>query len=68
MRFPWQRRADAEHTHRVAAERRLADAQADWPEVHRHADALRKQKELNGWTETIVTLFGAPKPQGGNRA
>jgi hypothetical protein len=61
VRFPWQHRADTEHVHRVAAEQRRDDAQADWPEVRRHADALRKEKELNGWTSTILSIFSSPQ-------
>lgn len=61
MRFPWQRRADEEQHHRVVAEQRLSDAQADWPDVRRHAALLRAEKDLNGWTDTIVSIFGAQR-------
>lgn len=64
MKFPWQRRADEEQRLRIQAEQRLAEVRADWPEVERHAAALRYEKELNGWTDAIVTIFGSPKAKG----
>lgn len=57
MRFPWQRRADEERDHRMAAEERLAAARADWAVVHAHADELRHEKYLNGWTGIVDALF-----------
>lgn len=65
MRFPWQRRADEQEQHRLSAEKRLAEVRADWPKVQRHVEELRKQRELNGWTDTIIGIFGAPKSREG---
>lgn len=61
MKFPWQRRADVARAHRVVAEKRLEDVRADWPHVRREASGIRRQRELNGWTETIVAIFGTPQ-------
>lgn len=61
MRFPWQRRADEAREHRIDAEQRLTNAVNDWPEVRRHAYALRHQRELNGWTGTIKSIFDSGK-------
>lgn len=58
MKFPWRRRADEEATHRVAAEQRQADAEADWPEVISQAASLQRERNLNGWTENLRALYG----------
>lgn len=68
MKFPWQRRADHEQQQRLNAEKRSAEVHADWPKVQRHVDELRRQRELNGWTDTIIGIFGAPKSREGRRS
>lgn len=65
MKLPWQRRADDEKVDRLRAQERSRDAMADWPIVREHAEALRQQRELNGWTATIAAIFGAPKSREG---
>lgn len=65
MRFAWTRRADEERKHRIAAERRLAGVQADWPDVRLTSAALRREKEINGWTATCAAIFGTQKREGG---
>lgn len=62
MMFPWKRRAEEEKVHRQAAERRLNDARADWPQVRVQAAVLRQEHDLNGWTNTIRTIFSSPPP------
>lgn len=57
MRFPWQDRADEERRLRKVAEARLAKAESNWPVVREHANALREQRELNGWTGVADALF-----------
>lgn len=64
MRFPWQRRADEEQQHRIVAEKRRDDANSDWPVVREHAARLRREKDLNGWTDTIVGIFGTTSGKG----
>jgi hypothetical protein len=66
VRFPWQRRADEERGHRMAAQERLASARADWVTVHAHAADLRREKNLNGWTGIVDALF-ADRKEGGRR-
>lgn len=57
MRFPWQRRADVEKDHRLAAEQQLAEARSDWVTVHTHVNQLRREQAMNGWTGIVATLF-----------
>ena len=57
MRFPWQRRADVAQTEHEHAEGRLERAEADWPQVHAVVERVRRERELNGWTSAIVTIF-----------
>jgi hypothetical protein len=57
MRFPWQHRAEKEHDLRLVAEQRLATARSNWPLVREHADSLRRERELNGWTGIVAALF-----------
>ena len=63
MRFPWQHRADTEERHRLDAERRLDAVRSDWAPVGRQVAAIRRERELNGWTNTIRTIFGSPPEQ-----
>jgi hypothetical protein len=64
MKFPWNRRADRAHTDRVAAENRLKKVRGDWPKVHAEVADIRQQREINGWTATITTLFAGRQPGG----
>lgn len=64
MRFPWQQRADDEARHREAAEKRLADAEADWPRVHSAVEELRTHRNLNGWTDIAAALFADTRRTG----
>lgn len=57
-KFPWTRRADEEREERIAAERRLAEVEADWEPVRRHRDAVRREVDLNDWTRTAKAIFG----------
>lgn len=67
MRFPWQRRADRERKKREAAEHRLAGVVGQWPEVHAAVAPLRRERNLNGWTDTIVSIFEAPESRKGHK-
>lgn len=60
MRFSWQRRADVEKKRRETAERHRDQVLARWPEVHAAVEPLRHERYLNGWTDTIVAIFGNP--------
>lgn len=64
MRFPWQRRADAERTHRIHAEKRLDEVRRDWAPVGRQVAAIRKERQRNGWTDALETIFGTPSGRG----
>jgi hypothetical protein len=57
MRFPWKRRADLAHVERVEAEHRLEEVQADWSKVNAEVAVTHRERELNGWTATVMTLF-----------
>lgn len=57
LRFIWQRRADEEQRLRITAEKRLATARSNWPVIQEHANELRRQRELNGWTGIVASLF-----------
>lgn len=61
MRLPWTRRVEereAEARHRAEeAERRLRDVRAQWPQARRLASESH-QHRLDGWTETVKTIFG----------
>lgn len=61
MKFSWQHRADTERDLRVVAEQRLQNAESNWPMVREHADALRRERELNGWTGIVAALFAEQK-------
>ena len=64
MKFPWNQRADRAHVDRLAAERRLKKVRGDWPKVHAEVAGIRRQREINGWTATITTLFSGHQPGG----
>jgi hypothetical protein len=62
MKMPWTRRTQ-ERT--VEAERRAAAARRDlqqvreqWPMAIETASESRHHRQLNGWTDTIKTIFG----------
>lgn len=62
MRFPWKRRADDEHEHRVRAELRLEAARADWPKVLRETETIRNGKEhLDLWTVKARWIYADKK-------
>lgn len=63
MKFPWRHRADTAQKHRVHAEQRLDRVLADWPRIHEEVAAIRREHELNHWTDTIVSVFGRPAPR-----
>jgi hypothetical protein len=60
MRFRWQHRADVEKVRREATEWHRDQVRARWPEVHAAVEPLRRERRLNGWTDTIVSIFGNP--------
>jgi hypothetical protein len=58
MRLPWRKRADDERQHRMKAQKRLQEAQADWPRVHAEAKRLRDGKQsLDQWTAQANRIF-----------
>lgn len=57
MKLPWKRRAEQAHARRLAAEERLHDVQADWPKVDAETAIAHRERDLNGWTATVLTLF-----------
>lgn len=60
MRWPWRRREEAERLHHEAAEEALDRVRRQWPEVHAAGTRLRRERHLNGWTDTIVGIFESP--------
>lgn len=64
MRFPWHRRGDAaeaelEHARAETeqAKKRLRDVEADWQRVRATVETTRRERELNGWTASVQSLF-----------
>jgi hypothetical protein len=59
MRYPWKRRnrSHARDKRRVAEEN-LENIRARWPQVRAAVAPLRREREINGWTATIATIFG----------
>ena len=57
MKLPWQKRADGERRERVHAENRLRETEQDWTPVHAAVAKVRRERELNGWTAAITTIF-----------
>lgn len=61
MRWPRRWRADRHHEKlrtdrhaRQQQEQRLAETEDRWPEVHRLADELRRQRQANRFSERIM--------------
>lgn len=67
MKFPWDRRAQQAHTDRINAEERLDQARADWPQVNAEVAVTRHEREMNGWTATVETLFSGHRHKGKRR-
>lgn len=57
MRMPWTRRADEAAKERKAAEQRLEQARKDWSRINREVAVTREEKQLNGWTATVTSIF-----------
>jgi hypothetical protein len=57
MRFPWQRRADEAQADTTQAKDRLRDVRADWTRVRATVETTRRERELNGWTASVQSLF-----------
>lgn len=63
MRLPWTRRGDDARDDRVKAELKLQQVRADWPRINQEVAVTRRERELNGWTRTVQTLFSGRHPQ-----
>lgn len=57
MRFPWQRRADRLEADTARARKRLYDVKSDWTRVRATVETTRRERELNGWTASVQSLF-----------
>lgn len=62
MRFPWtkqidKRAAEAELQADAAAEQ-LQRVREMWPRTLEAATEAHRQRQLNGWTETVKAIFG----------
>jgi hypothetical protein len=57
MKFPWKRRADQALVERRSAEKHLEEVRADWSKVNAEVAVTRRERALNGWTATVMTLF-----------
>jgi hypothetical protein len=64
MKFPWDRREQQARQDRMNAEERLDQARADWPQVNAEVAVTRHERELNGWTATVETLFSGHRHRG----
>ena len=64
MKFPWTHRAQQAHDDRINAEQRLQQARADWPQVNSEVAVTRHERELNGWTATVESLFSGRQKRG----
>jgi hypothetical protein len=64
MRFPWDRREQQARQERINAEERLDQARADWAQVNAEVAVTRHERELNGWTATVETLFAGHRHRG----
>lgn len=60
MRFPWHGRADDAARQLAEIERQRERVQRQWPAVHAAVRPLRRERQLNGWTDTIVSIFADP--------
>lgn len=58
MTWPWQRRVEAAEEKARASEAELRRAEADHAVARRVADASRKARKQNGFTELIRTALG----------
>ena len=43
------------------SEKKLETVQEQWPAVQRAVAPLRRERRLNGWTDTIVGIFESPE-------
>lgn len=67
MRFPGKRRrADRERDKQHLA-KQVEQVQAQWPRVRAAVEPLRRERELNGWTDTIANIFANPAPRRDNK-
>lgn len=58
MRWWWTRRVDAAAVEAASARVEYERTLAQRPDVEALADDLRHHRVLNGWTSTIVSIFG----------
>lgn len=62
MRFPWTSSATRREREAVKraeeAKRLLAQVEQQWPKARAVAGETRTHRELNGWTDTVKTIFG----------
>lgn len=57
MRWPWDRRAEKAQRRRAEAEDQLEKVRAQWNDVRQTVGVTRYHRELNGWTNTVRTIF-----------
>lgn len=58
LALPWKRRADAAHADAQKARREYERLVAQRPRAEAVANDLRTHRETNGWTGTIIAIFG----------
>lgn len=68
MRFPWQRRADEAEARARDARDGLDKVKDQWEHVHAVAGETRAQREANGFTNVVTSIFAGRPGEGYHRA
>lgn len=58
MSWPWRKRAEEQERRAQAAEHRLKSVMDQRATVNRLTEEARRHRELNGFTEMILTVVG----------
>jgi hypothetical protein len=58
MRMPWHRRAEAAEDGALDAEREYEESKQRWKLAHELAAESRYQRDMNGWTAKVLSIFG----------
>ena len=57
MKFPWSHRAEKARAEREKTHHKLQRVREDWPKIAAEVAVTRSEREKNGWTATVETLF-----------
>lgn len=58
MKWPWEKRAEIAEQEAFIANEQHKDAEEHRERAQDLADRARRQREMNGWTEKVLEIFG----------